>query len=361
MGLTAWLARRATRRVGVLVAEMPGGWRARVEVERRARRLGWRLARSPADADVLVVCGRVPAGVEARVDAVWDQLPGPRARVAVEVPSDADAAIERAVAELLDVDAQRRDASGRPGMDHEGMDHGGMDHGGMDHGGMDMAPDGIPLAEGGDDRDGLEMDELHVRLGPVLAHWPAGLQLTWTLQGDLVVASEGTWTAPAQADSAAPRPHPAAVAGDSVAALLHLAGWSDAAAQADRVRDLVLEADEVDDHIRSELGALVGRVRRSRLLRWSLRGVRPIAPGSLVERGLPEWWAGDTRHRLDAMLDRLEALARSPEADTTAPPDARAVADLTAGLEVATARLVVASLDLPSYTVGHRDPEVARA
>ena len=72
------------------------------------------------------------------------------------------------------------------------MDHGGhgMDHGGMDHGDMEMSPGGIPLAEGGEDRDGLEMDVLHVRLGPVLPHWPAGLVLRCSLQGDVIAEAQ---------------------------------------------------------------------------------------------------------------------------------------------------------------------------
>src|SRR5699024_10599404 len=82
---------------------------------------------------------------------------------------------------------------------HEGHeDHGGhggheghADHGGHEghegHGDMDMAPAGIPLAEGGEDRDGLEMDVLHLPLGPVLPFWPAGLVLHCSLQGDVVV------------------------------------------------------------------------------------------------------------------------------------------------------------------------------
>ena len=40
----------------------------------------------------------------------------------------------------------------------------------MDHGGMSMPePGGIPLAGGGPDRDGLEMDVLTVPLGPAAA------------------------------------------------------------------------------------------------------------------------------------------------------------------------------------------------
>ena len=54
-----------------------------------------------------------------------------------------------------------------------------------------MSPDGIPLAEGAEDRDGLEMDVLHLPLGPVLAHWPAGVVLRVTLHGDVVGRRRG--------------------------------------------------------------------------------------------------------------------------------------------------------------------------
>lgn len=47
-------------------------------------------------------------------------------------------------------------------------------------------PGGIAVAAGGPDRDGLEMDILHLRLGPVLADWPAGLVLWCSLQGDAI-------------------------------------------------------------------------------------------------------------------------------------------------------------------------------
>ena len=70
------------------------------------------------------------------------------------------------------------------------MDHGDMDHGDMDHG--SMSPDGIPLAEGAEDRDGLEMDAIHLPLGPVLRHWPAGVVLRLTLHGDVVADAEVT-------------------------------------------------------------------------------------------------------------------------------------------------------------------------
>jgi hypothetical protein len=88
--------------------------------------------------------------------------------------------------------------------DHEGHDHhqpadhaahmGHMDHQGhgghMDHLSHDMHAmgevAGLPMAERGDDRDELRLDQLHVPIGPALSDWPAGLVLRLTLQGDVV-------------------------------------------------------------------------------------------------------------------------------------------------------------------------------
>ncbi len=238
-------------------------------------------------------------------------------------------------------------------MDHGDMDHGDMDHGDMDHGDMDMSPGGIALAEGGDDRDGLEMDVLHLPLGPVLPHWPAGLVLRCSLQGDVIISAEAE-----QLDADTPGRHEgpgglavrgAAVRLDNAARLLALAGWQDAASRAERLRDAVA-ADETAAGLRREAEALRRRVARSRLLRWSMRGVRPVPADELAEQRWPQRWSGDVHDRLLATLDR--ALAMLSGDDDGAQRDEAAV-DVTAtlpvlveGLDLATARLVVASLDL---------------
>ena len=219
MGLTTFLARHAVRHAHVLVVEVPGHWLIRAAVERHILGRGWRLASSPADADVLAVCGTPGPELAALVARLWDQMPGPRARVGIAAPRHVEAALSEAEDELLDVARQHADSHSRPdtpdgqpdhdmgaGMKpdgHEGMSHGAHDshaghggmtgeHGGMDHGGMDMAPAGIALAQGGEDRDGLEMDVLHLRLGPVLPFWPVGLVLRCSLQGDVIVDAEAS-------------------------------------------------------------------------------------------------------------------------------------------------------------------------
>ncbi|WP_424348558.1 hypothetical protein, partial [Kocuria sp. CH-021] len=249
-------------------------------------------------------------------------------------------------------------------MDHGEMDHGEMDHGEMDHGGhggMDMAPGGIPLAEGGEDRDGLEMDVLRLPLGPVLPFWPAGLVLRCTLQGDVVVEAE-TSVVDGRNDTqddgeddgaAAAGPHPgpappAVVACDQVMALLALAGAEDAAACARRTRDALLQSDR--GAARDAAERLHRTVRRSRLLRWSLRGVLPLGPPDLEHHELPRHCLGDAHDRLLSRVERIRAEAGGAEPAAVAQPvrmDDGAVPwavlpDLVTGLELASVRLAVA-------------------
>ncbi|WP_206330526.1 hypothetical protein [Modestobacter sp. KNN46-3] len=360
------LSRLAARRTAVLAVEVPGWGRTRCALEEHVRHRGWRLAGSPADADLLVVCGRPGARLTAAVDHVWSQLPGPRARAEVTTAVDVPAVLDRAAAELADGAAQRRDAADRPAdpepgttatgdgdmgdtdmdddsdddgmgdhdmgdmdhgdMDHGDMDHGDMDHGDMDHGDMDMPmPGGIGLAGGGDDDqltdpDALDLDVLHVPLGPVLPHWPAGLLLHTTLQGDLVVAARAEVLLPAD-DSPTDAPVHGTPAGrwDAVATLLALAGWDDAATRAARVRDALLAGGQPPAAER-----LARRIIRSRLLRWSLRGLGRLPEGDAHDR-LRHWLEGTEQRRSTELT---------------------AVAELVTGLDLATARLVVASLDL---------------
>ncbi len=406
-----------------LVVEVPGSWRTRVAAERNVAARGWRLAISPADADVLVVCGEPGPGLAEAIEGIWHQMPGPRVRVHVHAGDEVGARLDEAHTGLLDTDRHRRDAQQRPtasellaeqagsraeshgghgdtdhgsaggheGMDHEGhdshegmehgshegmdhgshegMDHGsheGMDHGGhegMDHGGHEMSPGGIPLAEGGEDRDGLEMDVLQVRLGPVLRDWPAGLVLHCSLQGDVIVEAQAELVdGRARQDDDVVGP---ARGIDNIASLLALAGWDDAAAEARRIRDTALESGE--GAAGSELERLRRRVRRSWTLRWSLRGVRRLSDKEAHARRLPADAVGDTYDRLMGMLDRAVAgVAATAAGDTgTRANDAGRtlstdhLAHLVMGLDLATARLVLASLDIHEVLAGQAEHEVS--
>ena len=408
------IARSATRRAHVLLVEVPGQWRTRALVERAVLTRGWSLAVSPADADVLAVCGRPRPQLEKAIEMVWHQMPGPRVRVDLAGDAPAEQTLDQAQARLLDTEHHRHDADSRPvaadllsaseAHDHGSMDHGdggdgsmdhgdggdgsmnhgdggagsmnhgggdesddiGMDHGSMDHGGhgghggMEMAPGGIALAEGGEDRDGLEMDVLNVRLGPLLPHWSAGLVLRCALQGDVIAEVQAEiLDARTQERDAGPTIGLAAGPArtvDNTVSLLALAGWEDAAAEARRVRDALLE-DGDRGAFAVKLDRLRAKVTRSRVLRWSLRGIRPLGREELERHGLPPHLGGDTYDRLLGMLERA-----SDENGKPAPPlPLDKFPHLVTGLDLAAARLVIASLDVHELQPSHVHDETSRA
>jgi hypothetical protein len=96
--VSSHLARAAATRVAVLVVTVPGWTATRFAVDRTVRERGWRPALSPADADLLVVCGAPGPRLSAAVDLAWEQLSGPRTRVAAMAPSAAGAALDLGVA-----------------------------------------------------------------------------------------------------------------------------------------------------------------------------------------------------------------------------------------------------------------------
>ncbi len=381
MGMSDVLARAAVRRAHVLVVEVPGWWGTRVAVEQAMVARGWRPALSPADADVLLVCGRPGERLAAAVDRVWDQVPGPRTRGSVRDPAHADAALGAAAADLLDSGRQQDDAAGRSeaggpdhgdmdhgdmdhgDMDHGDMDHGDMDHGDMDHGDMEMAPGGIPLAGGDEDRDGLEMDVLRVPLGPVLPLWPAGLVLRCTLAGDVVTGAEAEVLAASNAPAVHQDPSATSAARrcDEAATVIALAGWDDAATAARHVRDGLLAGGDTSGAARSLL-RLRARVARSRTLRWSVRGLGVLGDTGVTtdaDDGPAGRTGRDVLDRLLGMLDGALADVGAPAPhDRRARPDAMSTAEalaalpsLIAGLDLAAVRLVVASLALDTARV----------
>ena len=384
MGLTRILAHLAVNSARVLIVEAPGQWLTRAELEQQMLRRGWRAARTPAEADVLVVCGVPGPELGELVERLWEQMPGPRVRADVPSPTAVGGALDAAASLLLDTPYHRMDAQARArepqipddhgqmdpeghghhqDMGHEGMDHGGhegMDHG--DHEGMDMAPAGIALAQGGQDRDGLEMDVLHLPLGPVLPFWPAGLVLLCSLQGDVVVDAEASIVDASGQTSGGSEPeaHPASATAlrcDGVMALLAIAGAGHATTCARHARDALLRGDQ--PAAREAIEALHRTVRKSWLLRWSLRGVLPLDQSDLARHDLPKGCRGDAHDRLSSMVEGLRAeiggAGLAPAVTDAVPWEA--VPQLVVGLELATARLAVASLGLEPFAatqgVGH--------
>ncbi|NYH54522.1 hypothetical protein HNR06_004111 [Nocardiopsis arvandica] len=365
MDVTGWLLRRAAPCAFVVTAI--GGTGARLAVERAVRERGWRQALAPAEADLLVVCGPADPELDEALDRVWGQMPGPRARADASSPERVVEALDRARADLLDAAAQRRDADERDRAARERAEAAGEEH----------MPGGLPMADRGEDRDGLTLDRLHLALGPALTDWPAGLSLRVVLQGDVVqearvhlVGARGGpsfWDAPRDTSrNASPETdrspgHPrttAAAALDAAQRLLFVAGWPAAALAGRRLRDALLEPG-TGPGPDAELRRWLRGVRRSHLLRWATDGLGTVgdhAPGEL---------RGDATDRWSRWLERIEAAVEpdrsASEPVPTAPDTARAALDLVpelvVGRELAAARLIVASLDPDTEAVGAHTPE----
>jgi hypothetical protein len=385
--LTARLLRFAAARPHVLVVPAVGGTAHRLAVEAELARRGWPVAMSPADTDVLVVAGIPGPELAAVVELLWRQVPAPRARADVATASAAATALDRAADDLADAARQRPEPArpsparhGAPGgasTEHGGHEHqehdhsahhpgthqhsgdqhsgdrqGGQQHGGHQQGGGMEMPGGLPMADVGPDRDGLMLDRLRVPLGPVLPDWPAGLVVEVVLQGDVVQEASARILDPPAHDEPAPPSfwsdadstadqarRRAARHLDALARLLGTAGWADSAAKARHLRDELL-AGAPAASLHPRVHALVGTVRRSRVLRRMLRGVGAGA-GDVTALLLTRLAA------LQAALDAVENPARAAEDEpgSTDAPTPDELAELLVGAELAAARLIVAAVD----------------
>ena len=150
---------------------------------------------SPRHADLLLVAGKVRAQDEQALKAVHDQIPLPRATLwwgsepfgkiasSVTVPL-----IDDALPHILKLRADRSDGEpdllpDEPPSPWRGEGPNGQGGEGM----MGGVPYGRPMAMTHDDvRDGLQLDEMTVQIGPYLRSWPCGLVLEMALQGDVV-------------------------------------------------------------------------------------------------------------------------------------------------------------------------------
>jgi hypothetical protein len=324
--------------------------------------MGWCIAESAADADVLAVVGDPDQAFAAVVEHVWAQLSEPRVQIRLRAGSEATALLDEAREHLLQGPRRLTGPDVRRGFtpsaeamapEHDDQDdaaeHGDHeDHdsdGGHDH--SAMMPDGIPLAEGAEDRDGLEMDELHLPLGPVLAHWPAGVVLRVTLHGDVVVDAAVEQLAASgigQPDDPAVR---AARLLDAAGSVLALAGLPAESARVRRLRDRCLDGELDDGH---EVARFGDRLGRRRVLRWVLSGL--IAEGS---HGGSE----ELHDRLTLLVERARA-ELDGDAVPRVTPAVQALPALVRGMELAEVRLWVAALG-PDLAPGLADHVMSEA
>jgi hypothetical protein len=396
MDLTGALLRAGATRPHVLAVTMPGATAVRLAAEEQLRRRGWPTAMTPADADILLIAGEPVPPMTEVLEETWKAMPAPRARIGSSGPGEVAAALEAARARLGDHSAQQALAAagtGRSPLRHRGDGHHGHETGGGRHGemgggdhgyvmsGMDM-PGGLPMADRGEDRDGLKLDQLHVPLGPVLPDWPAGLVIRLTLQGD-VVQHAAPEALGAGGGSFWDEPWRRAAAGelvaigeaarrlasahlDSLGRFLAVAGWDAAATAARRLRDDIL-AGAPTGGLRRDAHRLARKVARSRTLAWLTGGLGVLGAGDAAAagvRGPALRAAGDVTARYRCWCAELDGAAaalddRSPldpaamepprgPTDEAGAPSAgllAALPRLLAGTELAGARLIVASID----------------
>lgn len=339
----------------VLLVEVPGNSDVRMGVEAAIAAAGHVLAVHPAESDVLLVCGTPGPELRTVIDRVWDQMPYPKHRVTVTDPHEVGTVLTASQEALADRRAQRSaarenaigntdgrdseedehpkyehssdaDDAGESMQDHD-MTMGGHDHMSMDH--MSMSgPGGYPLAGGADDRDGLEMDVLHRRLGPILPVWPAGVVLDVTLAGDTITDASASMVDVDDHGRAESQNGPASAL-DQAAQVLALAGWGTAAARTLRVRDLAVTGRL--EQACKRLGPLRRRIKRSVMLRWSLRGLQ-VQPDV------------DVRTVLLNRLERADAALNGRQVESEPATSVEEIPALVEGRDIGSARLVVAAL-----------------
>lgn len=336
MGVRQRLYAFAFARPAVFVAPVPGAPDIRLATLDAVRERRWPLATTPADADLLVICGEPHDELAAAIDRAWAQIPEPRARVTITATSDVPSDLTHAQATLHA--APGPGPGGRNADEADGHGAGGDGSGG-EHGDHMGVVAGLPMADRGPDRDGLRLDVLHVPFGPLLADWPPGLVLDMAVQGDVVQAASARIAGRSYVPTVPDEPRVRAVAHlDGLGSLLALAGFGAPARQCHRIRD-----DLYAGRAAAAFPPLARRIRRSRTLRWMLRGVGVITPD---RAGLPAVVYGDAYDRLVRSLAAVEsALGGGPP-----PPAQPAQAVLDAlpgvvdGMELAAVRLLVAGL-----------------
>ncbi|MGR3571059.1 hypothetical protein [Brevirhabdus sp.] len=291
--LHRWAARAA---VPVYACIGPG-WLPRAEALLADPAL--RRAATPREAALLLMLGPLPDDTAEARDRLHDQLAHPRRTLSFTDSAPDVSDLVAAYADLLENDVAEPDRQpDQPPNEWRGVGPNRQGGKGM----MGGVPYGRPMAMTDDDlRDGLTLDAYAMRVGPFASMLPPGLELSLTLQGDVIVKARvcaAPFAQPEEADA------PAACA----ARMLRLMGLPAAAARV-------------------------------------IAGRRPIAPGLLraLPPGLGQEQDHDARARLRAWIDAATAGRR----DAAAPADAHGgisdLARMLVGLEWHEAVLALAS------------------
>jgi hypothetical protein len=271
---------------------------------------------SPRAADVLLVLGGLDDEMLPAAAAVHDAIPPPRGVVTwslggerpaswplrddvrVEEPAQITAACRRLRDDLL---GGRRASSPDILTDVDPAPWRGVGPFGQGGAGMTGGvPYGRPLAGRANDRDGLKLDQILVRVGPFLPPFPPGLMLDVKIQGDVIqdvsipAAAAGFAAGTTDLFTAA-LTQPVPVAGLELARARHHLAWL---AEALRVsglesygRRVLRLAQTVRPDAAQPVDDLSRWLRRNLSLRWGTRGVGMVSasqaaalPGGPVAR-----------------------------------------------------------------------------
>lgn len=304
--LLGHIARRAEARIFCV----PG---SRFQDHARLLRLadGIHLAATPRAANILVIVGELDAGLVPPALVAHDALASPRVTVwwrlgaedalvtmnfpGANVVDDPDPiAALRNVHEELVAGEREGEASLLP--DVEPAQWRGI--GPYGQGGKAMTggvPYGRPMPERADDRDGLKLDYLPVRVGPLFAPFPVGLSLDVTLHGDVIQEAVVESLVDPQPNGGSifhdALKEPVAVRDLEVArARSHLQWLSDAVAVAGSPslsKRILRLARRVGPGDRDEVRALERALRRRGFTGWSTRGVGVLERSSVEGIGGP--------------------------------------------------------------------------
>ncbi len=282
---------------------------------------------SPRSATVLLIAGSVPDVLRGAVQHVHDEMAQPRSTVRwtnalADASPDAGSqnsarysarygvqhditspdivslvAILKGVQRDLITGEQSSEADELPGTSvaaWRGVGPYGQGGSGMTGG----VPYGRPMAERAPDRDGLELDQLPLRIGPYFNAFPAGLTLDVQLQGDVVqevvVSAEPVTPLPAIFSAALDNPVSitaieCARAQEQLRWLAHALRVYGLPSLGDRTLRLAVQiaADGVGiTDAAAELHAIVRRIQRSGLLWWTTRGVGVLSRNAVADQGL---------------------------------------------------------------------------
>jgi hypothetical protein len=296
MGVSAWLRRVAAEApVPVFVAGGASAGRVRQQLRTSPAVV---VCDSPRHAAVLAVVEPVPAPLRAVVSSVHDQLAHPR--TTVPWPAETDLAEGVAIIVAASRDLLLGSKGSEPALlpDVDPVPWRGV--GPYGQGGKGMTggtPYGRPLTGRAPDRDGLELDQLPVTVGPYLPALPVGLVVKVKLQGDVV--QEATVGDNPFADDPIVEldpiflqalVEPVPVAHLELARARHLLRWLGDALRVQGLTALGQRALSLAADLRTTDGRSVERllagVRRSGVLVWSLTDRDDLGPRATSGVGL---------------------------------------------------------------------------